>query len=270
MLTGVTDNGSGPHRPTVTRLSTTPVKGFSLGHPDQVTLDSNGAVGDRDFFLVDDKHRLISITKTGAFASWRADFDRDRGILSLVSSDGKVLEDRVVEDKPVVADFSGSRGVPGHFVAGPWSAGLSEIVGQPISLVRAKEPGEAFDEHPVTMVSEESVAELARATSVDAIDLRRFRMLMNISGVDPYEEESWRHKTVRIGSATLQMGGPVPRCNATTRDPDSGKKDLKTLALISQARGMQPNEFGDGLNIGAYAQVLEPGVVTVGDELELS
>jgi uncharacterized protein YcbX len=66
------------------------------------------------------------------------------------------------------------------------------------------------------------------------------------------------------------MRGPVPRCNATTRNPDTGAKDLKTLQLIAQGRGMQPDEFGeDGLNLGAYADVIEPGVVSLGDPVEL-
>ena len=61
--------------PRITRLFTTPVKGFALHSVDAVDLDSNGAVGDRDFFMVDDDHRLVSITRIGTFASWHADFD---------------------------------------------------------------------------------------------------------------------------------------------------------------------------------------------------
>ena len=37
----------------------------------------------------------------------------------------------------------------------------------------------------------------------------------------------------------------MPRCNATTRNPDTGAKDLKTLGLIAEGRGMQPDEFGE-------------------------
>jgi len=255
--------------PRVTRLFTTPVKGFAVNEPDSVTLERNGAVGDRDFFLVDDKEALISITRTGAFSSWRAQFDRDESVLALSSQDGRVLADKVVEGKAGVFDFWGSRDVSGQIVAGPWSQWLSDIAGQPVSLVRASSPGDAYDETPVTVVSEESVAELARVTNTESIDIRRFRMLINISGVGPYEEETWSGKTVRIGSALLQMKGPVPRCNATTRNPDSGKRDLKVLKLIAEGRGMLPNDFGEDLNMGAYAEVLEPGVVTVGDRVEL-
>jgi len=258
-----------PAVPTVTRLFTTSIKGFNLSEPSSVTLNANGAVGDCDFFLVDDKQELISITRTGAFASWRAEFDPEEGILTLTSRDDRVLEDKVVEGDAAVFDFWGSRDVRGQFVGDPWPTWLSEIAGQPVSLIRATQSGDAFDETAVTMLSEESVAELARATKTDSIDIRRFRMLINIAGGTAYEEEGWFPKPVRIGSAILQMRGPVPRCNATTRDPDTGKKDLKTLQLIAESRGKQPNEFGEDLNMGAYAEVIEPGVVSVGDRVEL-
>ena len=261
---------TGVSGPTVTKLFTTPIKGFSLGQPESVTLERNGAVGDRDFFVIDSKKELLSITRTGAFAGWRAQFDRDQSVLTLRSADGRVLEDKVVRDADAVVEFWQSREVPGHIVGGPWSAWLSEIAGRSVDLVRATEPGGANDETAVTVVSEESVAELGRATKTEPIDIRRFRMLINISGVHAYEEETWRPATVRIGSALLQMRGPVPRCNATTRNPGTGEKDLKTLQLIAEGRGMQPDEFGEeGLNLGAYADVLEPGVVSVGDRVEL-
>lgn len=254
-------------QPTLTQLFTTPIKGFALSTPNSVTLDKNGAVGDRDFLIADDGGGLISITRTGAFASWHAQFAAGSGVLTLTSSAGPTFEDRVVDEESTVIDFGDERFVQGHVVGGSWSEWLSEIAGRPVQLVRAEEPGGAFDVASVTVVSEESVAELAKAADVPSIDIRRFRMLLNITGVPPHEEESWSGRRVRLGSAVLQMAGPVPRCNATTRDPDSGERNLKTLKLIADLRGMQPNEFGEGLNLGAYATVVEPGVISVGDVL---
>ena len=61
----------------------------------------------------------------------------------------------------------------------------------------------------------------------------------------------------------------MPRCNATTRDPDSGVRDVKTLRLIEEHRGQTPNDFGEGLNLGVYADVVTTGMISVGDELHL-
>ena len=63
------ESPSGATAPTVTRLFTTPIKGFGLGQPDSVTLQTNGAVGDRDFFVIDSSQQLLSITRTGSL--WR-------------------------------------------------------------------------------------------------------------------------------------------------------------------------------------------------------
>lgn len=265
----MSDDQGNSSAPTVTKLLTTPIKGFLIGQRDSITLNSNGAVGDRDFFVIDSSRELLSITRTGSFGSWRAEFDPEASVMRLVSSEGRVLEDAVVNGEAVGIDFWESHQVPGHIVAGPWSGWLSEIAGQPVDLVRAAEPGGANDETAVTVLAEESVAELGRVTDTESIDLRRFRMLINISGVGAYEEETWKPAVVRIGSALLRMRGPVPRCNATTRHPETGKKDLKTLGLIAEGRGMQPDEFGeDSLNLGAYADIVEPGVISVGDVVE--
>ncbi|MGB2839362.1 MAG: hypothetical protein WBC76_05980, partial [Actinomycetes bacterium] len=151
-----------PAAPAVTRLSTTPIKGFALSHPDMIELDSNGAVGDRDFFVVDDKSRLLSITRTGEFASWRAVFDRRSDLLEIMSEDGQRLAAPATGSRPLAVDFSGTRPIPGHLVEGPWNDWLSEIAGQPVFLVRTETPGAAFDEYAMTMLSDESVAELGR------------------------------------------------------------------------------------------------------------
>ena len=256
--------------PRVTVLSTTPVKGFGLHHPDAVALDANGAVGDRDFFLIDGERRLFSITRTGVFASWVATFDPETDVLTLTHTDGRVLEDKTATGEQVVGHFDEGRDVSGYLVEGSWTNWLSELAGRPVSLVRAADPGYAFDVHPVTVVSDASVSDLGKQAPTGSIDSRRFRMLMEITGVEPYEEDSWDSRTARVGTATLRMRGPVPRCNATTRDPDSGDRNLKTLALITERRGMLANAEGEGLNLGVYADVVEPGVVSVGDELALS
>jgi len=41
----------------VTRLSTTPVKGLALHHPDAIVLLRTGAAGDREFFVIDGSDR---------------------------------------------------------------------------------------------------------------------------------------------------------------------------------------------------------------------
>jgi hypothetical protein len=253
----------------VTRLSTTPVKGLALHHPDAILLRRTGAVGDRVFFVIDGRDRLISIWKTGRLVRFRAAHDTRSKRITLSSAEGEVCEGPARRGTPVIADFYGERKVAGTVVEGPWNALLSDAAGEPVRLVRANEPGAGHDEHPVTLLGEESVAELARQSGAGSVDARRFRMLISFSGLSAHIEDSWQDQTIEIGEAVVRVGGPVPRCAATTRDPDRGARDLPTVRMIRSYRGVQVNEFGRGVNFGVYADVVAEGVVRVGDPLHV-
>jgi uncharacterized protein YcbX len=253
----------------ITRLSTTPIKGLALDHPDAVELTPTGAAGDRDFFLVDERDRMVSISKTGKLVSLRASWDAAAGVLAVRAPGGPEWTGRVHRGEPINADFYGSHVVAGHLAEGPWSEALSALAGKSLRLVLAAEPGSGSDEHPVTLLGEASVAELARHAGVDDVDARRFRMLVHFDGAPPHAEDGWEGQTLRLGDAVLRVGGPVPRCAGTTRHPEAGDRDLPTVRLIKANRGLTANEFGMGVNFGVYADVVTPGTVRVGDELRL-
>jgi hypothetical protein len=90
----------------------------------------------------------------------------------------------------------------------------------------------------------------------------------HLSGLSTHVEDCWQGQTIQIGEASVRAGGPVPRCAATTRDPDRGVRDLPVVRMINSYRGVQVNEFGRG-DFGVYADVLGEGVVHVGDPLDV-
>jgi hypothetical protein len=94
-------------------------------------------------------------------------------------------------------------------------------------------------------------------------------MLISFSGLSAHVEDCWQGQTIEIGEAVVRVGGPVPRCAATTRDPDRGARDLPTVRMIKSYRGVQVNEFGRGVNFGVYADVVAEGAVRVGDTLSV-
>jgi uncharacterized protein YcbX len=147
--------------------------------------------------------------------------------------------------------------------------GAERCGGRASAPLRANDPGAGHDEYPVTLLGEESVAELARRSGTSSVDARRFRMLISFSGLSAHVEDCWQGQTIEIGEAVVRVGGPVPRCAATTRDPDRGARDLPTVRMIKSYRGVQVNEFGRGVNFGVYADVVAEGVVRVGDTLKL-
>lgn len=253
---------------TITRLSVTAIKGLSLRHPDSIELTTYGAVGDRLFYLVDDTGNLQSCTRNPGLYGLTAAYDRESRRL-VVSRGDEVLVAGIAEVSSAVdTDMWGLRRIRGDALADPvWSDFFSEAVGERVHLVRARES--AFDVHPATLLGTSSVEALARHAGLPDVDPRRFRMLIEFAGGEPHVEDTWTGKRLRIGGAVLRAGGPVKRCAATTRNPDSGAVDLQSLRLILAYRGRQSSELGLGANFGTYGAVLEPGTISVGDSLSV-
>jgi uncharacterized protein len=251
--------------PTLVRISTTPVKSLLLHHPDEIDLEPFGVARDRRFYLIREDGRLLAGLHHGPLALVRADWDPAPDRLKLTFPGGEVVEDDVVLSEPVVTDFWGHR-VGGRLVEGPWEEALSAYAGRSVRLVKADLPAGGVDVEPLTLVSSESIAELARQAGFDSVDGRRFRMLLEVEGCEPHEEDTWGGRRLRLGDAVVEIGGPVPRCATTTRDPATGKRDFDTLREIAAYRGKRD---GKKVDFGVYARVLEPGRVRVGDRLEV-
>lgn len=253
---------------TVTRLSTTPVKGLLLHHPDSIDLTPQGAAGDRLFYLLDDTGKLQSCTRNPDLYGLSAAYDPASGRLDVSRGDEWLLGGIIEPARAVDTDMRGLRTLRADVVADPvWSTFFSDIVGRPVQLLQAR--GSAYDVHPVTLLGTGSVEELAHHSGVPRIDSRRFRMLIEFSGGDSHVEDSWNGNLLEVGDATLRAGGPVKRCAATTRNPDSGAVDLQTLQLITAYRGRQESEHGLGAYFGIYCDVVTPGRISVGDNLRL-
>ena len=251
--------------PVVSQLATTAIKGFGVQLPDSVRLTPGGVIGNRDFFLVDDRDKLFSVTRSGCFLPYAASFDHDDGLLTVARGDDVIHTGPVNTAGPVRAHFFDDRYVEGRLVTGPWNQVLSGIADRPLRLVQADQRSGGYDVTPVTLVGERSVEVLGTEESGDPLDGRRFRMLIMLTGLEPFEEETWAGRRVRLGTCRLEMGGPVPRCAGVQLHPERGTRGVNALRMIRQERGVQESQLGPGLNLGVYAEVVEPGVVQLGD-----
>ena len=265
--------------PLVSRLSTTPVKGTALHHPQTVTVTGNGVPENRRFHLVDARRRLVNGKQHGPLVRLTAEFDPGDDELRLLFPDRPPVAGRTTElGEAVRTDFYG-RPVDGHLVEGPWSAALSDFVGQEVRLVAVDRPGDAVDVHPVTLISTATLEHLRRVTpDGERLDHRRFRMLVEVDGCDVHEEDTWAGRRVRIGGATVQVVGPVPRCVVTNENPDSGGVDFGTLKAIVRYRGELATDLSTpvahlpdngAVVLGMYATVEQPGEIALGDPVEL-
>jgi uncharacterized protein YcbX len=250
----------------VTRLSTTPIKGLALHHPDAIRVDETGALGDRLFYLADERPSLVSIAKTGALVGMTAEYDATTEILTLREGGDVLAQDVVRLGADIDADFFAFRSAPGRLVEGPFSAILTERAGRPLRLVRARDALRGHDVEPLSLLGQGSLDQLSHVAGVP-VDARRFRMLIEFDGGLPHVEDTWVGQRIQIGGATLVGGGPVQRCAGTTRNPLTGVVDLKTLSIIGEYRGRQDSVFGSGFNFGTYARCVVPGEIRVGDDV---
>ena len=248
---------------TVSEISIAPVKGFRLAHPGEVQLTCDGVVENRRFLLVDGDGRRLRSSLTAWPVVVRGEYDADEEQLRMRFPDGVEVAGSALELAETLHPHFGDRVVAARVVQGPWTERLSELAGHPVRVVRPARPGECFV-HPVTLMSEASIGRLAQEAGQD-VDGRRFRMLFTVDGCEPHEEDAWLGTRVRVGEAVVRVALPVDRCAATTRDPDTGARDLDTLRLIKSYRGLRE---GKNIDFGVAAEVVEPGTVRVGDTVE--
>lgn len=255
--------------PSVSWLSIAPVKGLALVRTDDVKLEPFGVLENRRFHVLTEDGRFVNgLTRLErslfeVVPSWDAQSDT----LRLTFPDGRVVEDVVRLGEPVSTWFY-RRVEEGRLIEGPWAEALSEFAERPLRLARTDRLGGAVDrtDGGVSLVSDASVDELARQAGVAQVDARRFRMLVGLAECEPHEEDEWIGRDVLIGEAAVRVREQVARCAITTQDPNTGRRDLDTLRVIKDYRGVRGSK---SLDFGVYGEVVEPGRVRVGDAVEL-
>lgn len=253
--------------PVVTGLNLTPVKATRLHAVDRLELGASGVRENRRFYFIDERDRMINSKIAGELQTVIADYSDAERHLKLTFPDGSAVEGAVRVGEPVQTRFFSLQKVA-RLVEGPWSEALSEHLGRSLRLVEAAEEGgvDRGGDGAVSLISCASLARLASVGDVESLDSRRFRMLIEIDGVDAHAEDRWvGNGSVRIGSATVAFTGHVGRCLITSRDPDTGVVDLPTLDMLDSYRtGLGTTE---PLPFGVWGRVVEPGTVQVGDEV---
>lgn len=251
--------------PTVAQFSIAPVRSLGLQHPTEIDVTEVGVVEDRRFFLSDDQNRLVDRIVVGRLVQVEARTDRGATRLWMRFPDGTVIDDDVRLGDAVETPIHGRTGV-GRVVIGPWGDALARIAGRPIRVIRCDRPGGTRRGNPTSIVSDGSLRELAKHAGIDAVDGRRFRMLINLQGAEAHEEDTWLGRRVGIGDAVLRVTKTDARCAITTQDPDTGMRDLDTLRTIIGYRGLREGKHAD---FGVLADVVQPGRIRVGDEVQV-
>ncbi|MBW3608024.1 MAG: MOSC domain-containing protein [Actinobacteria bacterium] len=251
--------------PTVAALQTTPVKGLRVVLRDAIELTATGVPEDRRFYLVDERGRMINGKQLGALNEVVATLEGDELALAFPGG-SRVTGPLEFAAEPLATTFF-SRPAPARELLGDFGAALSEHVGRRVRVVEGLHR-KALDRGrggAASFVSRASLHALERAAGAP-VDARRFRMLIEVDGLDePHEEDTWVGQPLRVGAALVRVRGHVGRCLVTQRHPESGTADLPTLDLLRSYRGGL--DTTEPLAFGVYGEVLEPGRVAVGDPL---
>lgn len=110
-----------------------------------------------------------------------------------------------------------------------------------------------FDVLPLLVATDGAIAAFGH-------DGRRLRPNVVVGGVEGLAERQWPGSRLRIGEVVIGLDSRRARCVMTTFDPDTQEQDVDVL------RGIL-DRFGGELALNATVE--EPGVIRVGDRVEL-
>jgi uncharacterized protein YcbX len=246
-----------------------PVKSLGGEQVNELELDSRGVVGDRWWAVRNAQGTVASGKTTSRFA-------RVPNLLTMSSYlDGHgVVWARSVDGRSArVSDPAASLLV-------------SEVAGEPVTLAEESDMSH-FDDMPVHMVTSASLQWLARQQPGADISSRRVRpnIVINVAkaltggvathasgavasadragadraGADAQlPEEGWCGAQLRIGTARFRVDRATLRCVMTT---------MAQPGLAFVPRILKTLEELNGSRLGVYAEVLEVGTVSLGDEV---
>jgi uncharacterized protein YcbX len=258
---------------TVSRLQVAPVKGLAALSRQQLHVQSDGVAEDRRLLLLSNNGSVVTLRRVPELVRVVPDLDLINRVLAVTLPNGTIaISDLAVAGEEVTSRLYG-KDRPGRVVPGRVAEALSDQVGEQLRLVFTERVGLGWDEGPVSLLSQASAAGIATpldtaASSVDGLreqDLlssARYRMLIEVAGTRPFEEDSWVGGQVQIGHVLLYVTHALERCVVINHHPRTGAKDWAGLKTLAARRGR------DHMTLGVIARVDQSGVISVGDPVE--
>lgn len=216
-----------------------PVKSMGGEALDRVELDDRGLIGDRWFAIEDQDGHFASGKDTRRFRRRDQVFNYH----SRTDADGRVT-------------------VNGNGAS--WTVGDAELDHE-LSRVMDKvvrvtpENGVAHqDDGSVSLVGTASLQWCSERLGIDA-DPRRLRANIVVRTDEPFIEESWIGRTIRVGSCWLCVVSRIERCRMI---------DIAQDGVTPQQRWLKPLAQHRDMNLAIYADVAAPGQICIGDTIE--
>ncbi len=261
---------------TVTALRRYPVKSMLGEDLDAATLTTAGVQGDRTFAVIDQatgnvasaKHPKLWRGLLGFASHW------NDGQVQITLPDGRSIttEDadqtlsdllgrdvRLSSTRPAQAQVG--RPAPEDVI----DAGDDADVPYEMLQIAGATPGTSFvDYAPVHLVTTATLAHVGA-------EMIRYRpnLVLDTGDGAPFAENDWTDHVITIGDVRLAVIQPTPRCAVPTLAHGALPRRTDAVRTLLEQNRIS---MGDGLApcLGAYAQVLRPGAIAVGDHVAVS
>jgi uncharacterized protein YcbX len=256
----------------VTALRRYPVKSMLGEDLDSVAITAAGLEGDRFAAVIDVETGMVATAKRPKY--WRgllafaARWNDGAPRITLPDGTSMALDDAAVDKmlstllerevrvstvRPEHATIG--RSVPEEVIA----AGDDVDVEYVTIEIGEGTPGTTFvDYAPVHLFTTATLAHVGA-------ELVRYRpnVVLNLPGSEPYAENDWTDRELTIGSVTLRILNPTPRCAIPTLAHGSLPRRTDAVRTLMQQNrvadvGMQPC-------LGVYAEVVRAGTISIGD-----
>ena len=138
------------------------------------------------------------------------------------------------------------------------SPALAAGLGRGVRVI--KQNRGAFDAMPLSLLTTQTVASLGKLVGTNlAVERFRPNLLVDAPGLD-FPEDAFVGRVLRLGGLRMRVDRHDKRCVVVTVDPVTLVRNPAILRAIARERDMR---------IGVYGSAVEPGLVAVGDPVEL-
>jgi uncharacterized protein YcbX len=140
-------------------------------------------------------------------------------------------------------------------------------------LAAAAPEGTFFDFAPLHLLTTSTLDQIARLSPRGMVEPERYRPNIVIrTTAAGFAENDWVGRDLRIGrDLTIRVIARTPRCAIPTLEHGSLPRDLDALRVPAARNRVSPlDALGPQPCAGAYAEVLHPGRIKVGDIASLA
>ncbi|GAA2736089.1 hypothetical protein GCM10009867_19950 [Pedococcus aerophilus] len=245
----------------VARVGFAAVKGTRHLTRGSIRVTTGGVEGDRAYAVADPSTgQVLRTVQHPALGRVEAEVAGDR--LCLRMPDGTEVRGSTERTGPPVTGDYWGREAALHPLDGTLDGAVSAFLGRP-AVVVAVDPGVAVWGASVSMLTTGTLARLEAGLRLEGIDVPRdLAERFRASVVLEAESDPSSGQRLRVGSAVVEVVGPIDRCAVIDADPVGGNRRPGILTALG------PLGFVDAAGspvFGVDARVREAGSVAPGD-----